>query len=224
MADEAEDTFERVQKLLEQTILREYPNPERRGCPGGDALKRIAAQDRPPTSDPAWQHTIRCAPCYTEFLEYRRQYQAARQRARIHRRYAMSGLAAAVLICLALILVWRPFSDVFRPTFRDIAQIRNFRGEGQSAQPSLTLPAANLDLTLRLPVGSPEGNYAVLVLPEPGSAPVASGTGKAHIANGNTMLRLRIKMGKLKPGIYYLDFRRDRWGWMLLTCRLVASR
>jgi hypothetical protein len=224
MADEAENTFERVQKLLEQTILREYPNPERRGCPGSDALKRIAAQDRPPTSDPAWQHTIRCAPCYTEFLEYRRQYKAARQGARIHRRYALGGLAAAVLICLALIFVWRPSSGVFRPTFRDVSEIRNFRGETQSVQPSLTLPLENLDLTLRLPVGSREGTYEVLVEPMPGAGPVASGTGDAHIVNGSTMLRLRIKLRTLKPGIYYLDFRRDGRYWMLLTCRLSIGR
>lgn len=222
MADEAEETFERIKDRLKDIILREYPNPERRGCPGSDALKRIAAGDRPPTGDPAWEHTIRCAPCYTEFLEYRQQYKAELHKTRVRRRYALGSIAAVAAICLALFLVLRPSTVTFRATYRDIASVRTLRGSEQPSQPDLTLPADNLDLTLRLPVGSSEGAYKVLLLSEPGSAPLVTGTGEAHINNGSTFLHLKIKLAKLKPGTYYLDFRRDRWDWLLLTCRLVA--
>lgn len=222
MAGEAEDAFDRIQKLFQETILREYPNPERRGCRGSEELKRIASHDAPPTSDPAWEHTIRCAPCYTEFLDYRRQYKGERRRARVRWRYALASAATASAVCLALIFLWRPSSGAFTTTYRDISAVRNFRGAEQSVQTDLSLPADNLDLTLRLPVGSSEGSYSVLVLLEPGSTALVTGTGNAHITNGSTMLHLKIKLARLKPGVYYLDFRRDRWDWLLLTCRLVA--
>jgi hypothetical protein len=225
MADESQqETFERVQKLLEEAILRDYPNPERIGCPGTDALKRIAFQDVPPTSDPAWQHTIRCAPCYTEFLQLRADHKARRQRGRVYRRYALGGLAASVLICLVWIFGWTSTSQRSLDEYRDLSQVRTLRGEAESSEPKLTFPAADLHLTFKLPVGSRAGAYEVFVIPQSGSKAAASATGNAALSGGDAILKLRLNLSGLKPGIYQLDFRRDGWDWMLLNCRVIARK
>lgn len=225
MADESQqEAFERVQKLLEEAILRDYPNPERIGCPGTDALKRIAFEDVPPTSDPAWQHTIRCAPCYTEFLQLRADYKARRQKARAYKRYAVGGLAASVLICLVWIFGWTTTTRRSLDEYRDLSQVRTLRGEGESSEPKLTFPAADLHLTFKLPVGSREGAYEIFVIPQGGSKAVASATGNAVLLNGDDVLRLKLDLSSLAPGMYQLDFRRDGWDWMLLNCRIVAPK
>lgn len=223
MADESQQqAFERVQKLLEEAILRDYPNPERIGCPGTDALKRIAFRDVPPTSDPVWQHTIRCAPCYTEFVKLRADYKARRQKARAYRRYALSGLAASVLICIVWLFGWTTTTRRSLQEYRDLSQVRTLRGEAESVEPKLTFPAADLNLTFKLPVGSREGAYELLVLPEGASRPIATANGKALFAGGNATLKLKLDLSSVKPGVYQFDFRRDGWDWMLLNCRVVA--
>lgn len=225
MADESQqEAFERVQKLLEEAILRDYPNPERIGCPGTDALKRIAFQEVPPTSDPAWQHAIRCAPCYTEFIQLRTDHKARRQKARVYRRYALGGLAASVLICLVWIFGWTTTSQRSLDEYRDLSQVRTLRGETESSEPRLAFPAADLNLTFKLPIGSREGVYEVFVLPQGGSRAVANATGNAVLADGNAILKLKLNLSNVKPGIYQFDFRRDGWDWMLLNCRVVPPR
>lgn len=225
MADESQqEAFERVQKLLEEAILRDYPNPERIGCPGTDALKRIAFQDVPPTSDPAWQHTIRCAPCYTEFLQLRADYKTRRQKARAYKRYAVGGLAASVLICLVWIFGWATTTRRSLDEYRDLSQVRTLRGEAESSEPKLTFPAAHLNLRFKLPIGSREGTYEVFVLPQGQSKPVANATGNAVMSGGDAILRLKLDLSNVKPGVYQLDFRRDGWDWMLLNCRIVLAK
>ena len=52
-----ESKFDRLKKQLQDSILRDYPNPERKGCPGGAVLKELAERplDRPVEDDPRWQ-------------------------------------------------------------------------------------------------------------------------------------------------------------------------
>jgi hypothetical protein len=44
------------------------------------------------------------------------------------------------------------------------------------------------------------------------------------LANGDAILKLKIDLSSIKPGIYELDFRRHGWDWMLLNCRIVPSK
>ena len=37
-----ESKFDRLKKQLQDSILRDYPNPERKGCPGGAVLQELA--------------------------------------------------------------------------------------------------------------------------------------------------------------------------------------
>src|SRR6476661_5545483 len=84
----------RMLELLEQAALHDYPNPERKGCPGAEFLKRLATDRASIRLDDArLTHVARCSPCYREFVAYRN---SVRNRS-ISRRalLATGGLAAA---------------------------------------------------------------------------------------------------------------------------------
>jgi hypothetical protein len=69
-----EQQWNRVQRQYQQAVEASYPNPERRGCPGMDALRGLATRStrfEDLEEDSQWKHVIRCAPCYREFLDLR---------------------------------------------------------------------------------------------------------------------------------------------------------
>src|SRR3954471_20354065 len=99
MDESADQIFEELQDIVQQAILREFPNPERKGCPGQESLRELANRPRP-TRDAVWEHVTHCSPCYQEFLGLRTQVKAELQRQRrtvLRRRIAV----AAVLVVLA---------------------------------------------------------------------------------------------------------------------------
>jgi len=74
MPETPEQKWNRVQKKLQNSILKCYPNLNRRGCPGAEALLELAkraASFSKLEGDPEWEHTTHCSPCYKEFLEVR---------------------------------------------------------------------------------------------------------------------------------------------------------
>lgn len=74
MPETPEEKWNRVQQKLQQAILTSYPNPERKGCPGAEAILELARQAAASVNldlDAQWQHVIRCSPCYGEFLDAR---------------------------------------------------------------------------------------------------------------------------------------------------------
>src|ERR1039457_4358348 len=62
--------FDRLKSQLQNSILSDYPNPERKGCPGDAVLKELAARplDDSLEADPHWRHVTHCSECYREFL------------------------------------------------------------------------------------------------------------------------------------------------------------
>jgi hypothetical protein len=56
---------------LQEAILRDFPNPERTGCPGTAVIRDIAKRSvRLEIVEGAdWDHIMRCSPCYREFLD-----------------------------------------------------------------------------------------------------------------------------------------------------------
>src|SRR5213593_4006048 len=60
-------THEQIKHYLQQSILRNYPNPKRTGCLDSPAIILIA-QQRLPHEDSRWEHISHCSPCYREFL------------------------------------------------------------------------------------------------------------------------------------------------------------
>ena len=91
------DKYDRLKRQLQDSILKEYPNPERKGCPGAEIVKRLAARplDEPIEGDPNWHHLTHCAECYREFLAARA---VVKQQARAHRVWIAWGLATAAIL------------------------------------------------------------------------------------------------------------------------------
>ena len=75
--NDTEPTPEQLKYLFQQAILRDYPNPERKGCLDPSILKRVVEQ-RLPHEDPDWQHVSHCSPCYREFLDQRKEFKERR--------------------------------------------------------------------------------------------------------------------------------------------------
>jgi hypothetical protein len=94
-------------RQLQDSILNDYPNPERKGCPGDAVLRDLADRslDDSLEGDPRWHHVTHCSECYREFLglhpELRRKAKA--RLAKI----ALASAAAAVLIAAGVFLAIR---------------------------------------------------------------------------------------------------------------------
>jgi hypothetical protein len=88
-----------VKHVLQQAVLRNYPNPERKGCPGTNVLQDIAQLPLPPESDP-WMHIVHCSPCYRDFLDFRHAVLRKRRRHRWISRLLYAILAIAIVLTL----------------------------------------------------------------------------------------------------------------------------
>src|SRR6185437_10340265 len=95
--DSADQIFEQFQDIVQQAILREFPNPERKSCPGTQTLRELANRPRP-IRDAAWEHVTHCSPCFREFLDLRTE---AKQRLELERREAIRRRTALAAIAVA---------------------------------------------------------------------------------------------------------------------------
>ena len=58
-------------RALARVVLTQFPNAERKGCPGATVLRAIATK-RISMRDPAIEHVGRCSPCFRELTAMRR--------------------------------------------------------------------------------------------------------------------------------------------------------
>ena len=67
------EKWDRLQEQVQAGILNGYPNPERHGCLGNEAMiglaMRSARLDNSIEDDPQWKHVTHCSPCYGQYLE-----------------------------------------------------------------------------------------------------------------------------------------------------------
>ena len=94
-----EAKFDRLKKQLQDSILSDYPNPERKGCTDGAVLKELAGRtlDEPIEDDPHWQHVTHCSECYRDFLALNLQF---RRQAKARQLQVRWGTAVAVAVVL----------------------------------------------------------------------------------------------------------------------------
>jgi hypothetical protein len=221
--------FDRLKRQLQDSILHEYPNPERKGCPGHPVVKELAARaDDTLEQDPRWQHITHCSECYREFLGLRAELQRSPTA-----RWAKIGVAAAVaavLIAVGALLTIRESNRpmpprnaelVFRPRIMDLQGRATTRSEeGKEETRPLVLEREPEALTIRLPFGSREGAYEVRIA-KSADQPLLSAAGDAKVDNGTTDLTAKMDLSKFDPGNYFICLRRLPWDW---TCYPVAIR
>jgi len=188
-----------------------YPNPDRVGCPGVEALKALAqgkADLR--QSVEAVLHIGGCSPCFIEYTALQKQ---ATRRKRVE-----LVLASAALLILAVVGGWAwktHWSHTIGgsvatnvPYQKVTVDLRNrliLRGDQVPSANSgpIELPRGRLDLTLVLGKGSRPGNYEVRVSTEL-ERPIMSVTGTAAMENGNAALNVKLDLSRLAPSAYVL--------------------
>src|SRR5260370_38728256 len=82
----------RILDVLGRGLSKEFPNPERIGCPGADVLKKIASRKMPLSEAEAWlDHLGSCSPCYNDFSQFREASKRDRSR-------TLLAVAASILL------------------------------------------------------------------------------------------------------------------------------
>lgn len=190
-----------------QRVLLEggYPNPDRLGCPGMEAVRALARRKADlRQSEQAVLHIGGCSPCFVEYTAL--QKQATR------RKTVELVLASAALLILSALGGWAwkthmPYQKV-TVDLRNRLILRGDQAPSANSGP-IELPRGRLDLTLLLPNGSGPGDYEVIVSMEL-EKPLVSTTGVAVNRTGVTTLDVKLGTAKLDPGTYLLAIEQGR--------------
>src|SRR5580704_8089190 len=86
----------RILDLLGRGLSRDFPNPQRVGCPDSVVLRGLAAHKVPLSEADRWlNHFSSCSPCFQEFTQFRKQA--------VERRRTQVWLAAAAVLVFAVV-------------------------------------------------------------------------------------------------------------------------
>ena len=79
MSETDEEKARRQQRLIQQAVLRNYPNPQRIGCPGTLVIRDLALRSArlEIVQNNDWEHVTHCSPCYAEYLEITNELRSA---------------------------------------------------------------------------------------------------------------------------------------------------
>jgi hypothetical protein len=224
-----------LHQALASVVLTQFPNPQRKDCPGTSVLRSIAKK-KISMDDAAHEHVGSCSPCFSELTEMREA---------IHRRMLWTaGTASAAVVVLGLLITYFAFlragassQEVAQPPIPEIKQpdrsvppsqpdyivatldLRNVSAT-RALQPSnpsrnilpVEIPRGLLTLTIQLPIGSEAGSYEVEIR-KPDQQRIRSATGTATIERGITKLLIDIDTRSLQPGEYEFGWRLSDFGW-----------
>ena len=229
-SESPDDKFDRLKGQLQDSILNDYPNPERKGCPGGTVLKELAVRpiDDSLESNPHWHHVTHCSECYREFLGLRAELRR-KAKARLAK-IGVASAAAAALIAAGIFLALRESTSPKRPQNAELVfrqRIVDLQGravtrseEGKEDTKPIVLQREPEALTVRLPFGSREGPYEIQIA-KSADHPLLSASGEAKVENGTTALTANMDLSKFELGNYFICLRRPPSDW---TCYPVVIR
>jgi hypothetical protein len=201
----------RILDALGRGLLKEFPNPDRAGCPGSDVLRRIASHAMPLAEAEKWlDHLTSCSPCYRDFSELQAGY---RQR----RMQTILAIAASILVVVG-VAGWALFFKQKGPPVVQTAvlDLRNRSvprgGEPNPGEQPLELSRAVRRLNVYLPLGSAEGPYELRIAITTGSA-IFTTNGVASLKDGVTSFEAAVDLSSASPGRYVLQVRRPNSEW-----------
>ncbi|MGI9071786.1 MAG: hypothetical protein ACR2JB_10855 [Bryobacteraceae bacterium] len=214
--------YERLQRRLQEEILSNYPNPERKDCPGEAVLKTLASRpvDESMEGDPNWQHVTHCSECYREFLGFQ---SATTQRNKVRKEALRWGFAGAVvLVALAIFLFVRGAGQngskrpqnaelAYSPRTINIESMTRSATGGGEKKPFF-LDRDREALTIQLPVGSKAGKYE-FQLRDQADRVIVTKSAVAAINGGVTTFLIRVDLSGLHPGQYKMEVRQVPWDW-----------
>jgi hypothetical protein len=201
---------------IEELLLTAYPNPDREGCPGPEAIDALGNR-RIGREDPTWTHVWHCSPCFREFKAIRdaRWRGEAIQRTKRKRVRLAAGVITAALVLGFITLLFRSkFSSqpqVAAITL-DLFNVGIYRGSDENHQVDLpALPRKVDDIHLVLPRYSGTGKYAIAVLRSRADASaLAAATALAVGSDVRAEISMRLDLSSVRPGNYVLATRREQ--------------
>lgn len=216
---------------IDEILGRANPNPERVGCPPRDVLTALARRARP-IGDAAYEHLVKCSPCYREFRALQQAGMSSSHAGGARARWMAVAAVLVILVGGSWYLLSRPpdggpsagaSEQVSETDLQAELNLRNYsvtRSEqAQSSPPPLPLQRGRLNVTILLPVGSEPGTYEVQVL-DSELRSQATGSGQADIKNYITTLQTTLDLQSLPPGMYQLGVRRQGDEWRMFPARV----
>ena len=220
---------------LDEVLSRANPNPERIGCPPRDTLIGLARRARP-LGDPAYEHLVKCSPCYGEFRAMQEERSVRPVAGATSSWSRWMAAAAIVLLTAGLAGIWfyvagrtvpvAPTSDSpsqsaeVLSTELDLRKFTATRSQQTDVETApVTLPSALVDLTLLMPVGSEPGSYDVQLL-DADLESKASADATGEIRDYVTTVRTTLDLRSVPPGTYQLAVRRAGDDWRLFPARV----
>ena len=204
MGETPEEKYEQISRAVQESILRNYPNPERRGCPGDDVVRSVAARTELKADD-VWEHITHCSPCYAAFLAYKDQFRRERRSEVRMRRRTLIGLAAAAAIAVPVVLLTRPDESSGEVIIAewDLERYAPSRSMEDQNRPPFRAPLKRGRIRARLPLGTDEGTYQIEVRRTEEGPALKTATGKAQILDGHTVLPFELDLTDLPAGSYF---------------------
>jgi hypothetical protein len=123
-------------KALRELFLNQFPNPERKDCPGSPALEAIATK-RISMFDPVHDHVGSCSPCFGELTQMRDSLQRRKLL------WAFGTASTAVLVSAALLTYFGTprIGNMVRPNAAQIeSPVRPADQPGATIQPEAARP------------------------------------------------------------------------------------
>jgi hypothetical protein len=210
----------RPEDEIDEVFGRANPNPERTGCPNKDVL-RSAARKTLPIDHSAYEHLAECSACYREFRQFQQPVHLSSR--------ARPTLAAAAAILLAVAGVAYFGRNIGFGGFGGWNNIRtnaatqqvliDYRGDsttrgeaGDADRKSVTVPRANLDATILLPVGSEPGQYKLRLMDEHHTSRLEERVA-AELRDFAVRIEVKLDLRSLARGAYSLEIRREGEEW-----------
>jgi hypothetical protein len=209
----------RILDLLGRGLSRDFPNPQRVGCPGSAVLRGIALHKVPLSEADRWlDHFSSCSPCFQEFTQFRKQA--------VNRRRTQIWLAVAAVFIFAVAgWFWvrtRPQVQTAVIVVLDLRGRATVRGENppETSQSQLEVPRSAKSLNLELPIGSNEGAYEVALL-DPSGTELLRTNATAKLEDHIVVLRADVDLAVISPGSYFLGLRQRGLEWMRFPIRVL---
>jgi hypothetical protein len=201
----------RILDALGRGLLKEFPNPDRAGCPSSDVLKRIASHEMPLTEAEEWlDHLTSCSPCYSDFSGFQAAYRRRRTR-------TLLAVAASILI-VVLFAGWALILRQKEPlgTQSAVLDLRNRSiARGTEANPEEPPPEITRNvshLKIYLPLGSSDGDYGIRIS-GPEEKILFATKGVANMQEGIMTLAVDVNLSSESPGLYVLQLQKAGSEW-----------